>query len=290
MAAENMAGARQTPLFAAFPKILMPFVVILPGIAAVALMSMKSGYTLPLKPGGGYDYDQVLTTLMAKFYPSGMLGIGLTGLMASFMSGMAGNVTAFNTVFTYDLYQSYMRRDAPDTHYLWVGRITTVAGVALSVGTAYLATHFNNIMDFLQLVFGFVNAPLFATFLLGMFWKRATGHGAFTGLIAGTIAATCTHGWTVAEGKGGWLGADLHHFPSTMAQNFWIAIIAWTACLVVTFVVSLATRPKPQTELHNLVYGVTDLPREGNQPWYKRPGPLAIIVLAVLVIFNILFW
>jgi SSS family solute:Na+ symporter len=290
MAAENMAGARQTPLFAAFPKILMPFVVILPGIAAVALMNMSSGYTLPLKASGGYDYDQVLTTLMAKFYPAGMLGIGLTGLMASFMSGMAGNVTAFNTVFTYDLYQSYMKRDAPDRHYLWVGRITTVAGVALSVGTAYLATHFNNIMDFLQLVFGFVNAPLFATFLLGMFWKRTTGHAAFSGLIAGTIAASCTHGFTVAENKGGWLGANLHSFPSTMAQNFWIAIIAWTACLVVTFVISLVTKPKPKSDLHNLVYGVTDLPHEGSAPWYKRPGPLAVIVLAVLVVFNILFW
>jgi SSS family solute:Na+ symporter len=227
---------------------------------------------------------------MAKFYPSGMLGIGLTGLMASFMSGMAGNVTAFNTVFTYDLYQSYMKRDAPDKHYLWVGRITTVAGVALSIGTAYLATHFNNIMDFLQLVFGFVNAPLFATFLLGMFWKRTTGDGAFSGLIAGTIAASCTHGLTVAEGKGGWMGANLHSFPSTMAQNFWIAIIAWTACLVVTFVVSLVTQPKPVSDLHNLVYGVTDIPHEADAPWYRRPGPLAVIVLAVLVVFNILFW
>jgi solute:Na+ symporter, SSS family len=289
MAAENMAAARQTPLFAAFPKILMPFVVILPGIAAVALMGMSSGYTLPLKEGGGYNYDLVLTTLMAKFYPSGMLGIGLTALMASFMSGMAGNVTAFNTVFTYDLYQSYVRRDAPDSHYLWIGRLTTVLGVALSVGTAYLATQFNNIMDFLQLVFGFVNAPLFATFLLGMFWKRATGHGAFWGLLTGTAAATLTHGLTRAENKGGWI-ADLHQFPSTMAQNFWISIFAWTACLVVTLLVSLATRPRAEKELHNLVYGVTDIPHEGSAPWYKRPGPLAIVVLAVLVIFNIIFW
>ncbi len=289
MAAKTMQEARQTPLFAAFPKILMPFVVILPGIAAVALMNMSSGYTLPLKAGGGYDYDQVLTTLMAKFYPSGMLGIGLTGLMASFMSGMAGNVTAFNTVFTYDLYQGYIKRHAPDSHYLWVGRVTTVAGVALSIATAYLATHFNNIMDFLQLVFSFVNAPLFATFLLGMFWKRATGHGAFFGLLTGTVAATLTHGLTVAEGKGGWI-SDMHHFPSTMAQNFWIAIWAWTTCFVVTLVISLLTKPKPEVELHNLVYGVTDRPPEENVPWYKRPGPLAIIVLAVLVIFNILFW
>jgi len=290
MAAETMAGARQTPLFAAFPKILMPFVVILPGIAAVALMNSATGYTLPLKAnGGGYDYDQVLTTLMAQFYPSGMLGIGLTALMASFMSGMAGNVTAFNTVFTYDLYQSYVRRDAPDSHYLWIGRVTTVVGVLLSIATAYLATHFNNIMDFLQLVFGFVNAPLFATFLLGMFWKRATGDGAFFGLLAGTVAAAATHGLTVAEGKGGWI-ANVHQFPSAMAQNFWIAICSFAACLVVTFSISLVTQPKPESQLHNLVYGFIDIPVEKAVPWYKRPGPLAVVVLAVLVVFNLLFW
>ena len=290
MAANSMAGARQTPLFAAFPKILMPFVVILPGIAAVALMNSSSGYTLPLKPSGGYDYDQVLTTLMAQFYPSGMLGIGLTALMASFMSGMAGNVTAFNTVFTYDLYQSYIRKNAPDSHYLWVGRVTTVAGVVLSIGTAFLATQFNNMMDFLQLIFGFVNAPLFATFVLGMFWRKATGDGAFWGLLTGTTAAAAVHGLTVAEGKGGWLGTVVKSFPSAMAQNFWIAIVAFLACLVVTATVSLVTKPKTEAQLHNLVYGVTDIPHESDAPWYKRPGPLAIIVLAVLVVFNLLFW
>ena len=210
MAADSMSAARRTPLIAAFPKMIMPFIVIVPGIAALALSHMSLGYAIPPKPGGGLDYDQALTTLMAQFYPSGMLGVGLTALMASFMSGMAGNVTAFNTVWTYDLYQGHIRKHAPDSHYLRVGRVTTVVGVALSVATAYLATHFNNIMDFLQLVFGFVNAPLFATFLLGMFWKRATGHGAFTGLLAGTAAAAATHGLTLAEGKGGWLGVVLH--------------------------------------------------------------------------------
>lgn len=289
MAADTFQGARQTPLIAAFPKIFMPFVVILPGIAAVALMSMSSGYTLPLKAGGGYDYDQTLTTLMAQFYPSGMLGVGLTALMASFMSGMAGNVTAFNTVFTYDLYQSYIHRHASDSHYLTVGRVTTVLGVALSVATAYLAASFNNIMDFLQLVFGFVNGPLFATFLLGMFWKRTTGHGAFWGYISGLTAASLTLGLTEAENKGGWI-SPVHHFPSSMAQNFWIAIIAWSACFVVTIVISLATKPKPASELTNLVYGHSDLPPDPPAPWFKRPVPLAMIVLAVLVIVNIIFW
>lgn len=290
MAADSMSAARRTPLIAAFPKMVMPFIVILPGIAALALSQMSVGYALPLKDTGGPDYDQALTTLMAQFYPSGLLGVGLTALMASFMSGMAGNVTAFNTVFTFDIYQGYIRKDAPDKHYLWVGRMTTIAGVVLSIGTAYLARHFNNIMDFLQLVFGFVNAPLFATFLLGMFWKRATGHGAFTGLLSGTAAAAATHGLTVAEGKGGWLGATLHHFPSTMAQNFWIAIFAWTTCLVVTTAVSLATKAKAESELHNLVYGITEIPHEPGVPWYKRPGPLAVTVAIVLIALNLIFW
>jgi SSS family solute:Na+ symporter len=289
MAADSMSGARRTPLIAAFPKIFMPFVVILPGIAAMALMHTTSGYSVPLKPGGGYDYDQVLTTLMAQFYPSGMLGVGLTALMASFMSGMAGNVTAFNTVFTYDLYQSYIRKNAPDKHYLWVGRYTTIVGVALSIATAYLATKFNNIMDFLQLVFAFVNAPLFATFLLGMFWKRASPNGAFWGLATGLAAGAVTLGTTEAEGKGGWFGV-LHHFTSSMAQNFAIAMASWGACLVMTILVSLVTRPKPESELHNLVYGVTDIPTEVDRSWYERPGVLAIIVAMVLIVVNIIFW
>jgi len=290
MAAESMSAARRTPLIAAFPKMIMPFIVIVPGVAALALSKMALGYALPSKPDGGPDYDQAMTTLMAQFYPSGMLGLGLTALMASFMSGMAGNVTAFNTVWTYDLYQGYIRKNAPDAHYLWVGRITTVVGVALSVATAYLATHFNNIMDFLQLVFGFVNAPLFATFLLGMFWKRATGHGAFTGLLAGTLAAAATHGLTFAENKGGWLGAVLHTFPSTMAQNFWIAIFAWSTCMAVTLVVSLLSPAKPAAELHNLVYGLTDILHDAHLPWYKRPLPLAAVVIVALVVLNLLFW
>jgi SSS family solute:Na+ symporter len=170
-----------------------------------------------------------------------------------------------------------------------VGRVTTVVGIALSIATAYLATTFNNMMDFLQLVFAFVNAPLFATFLLGMFWKRTTGHGAFLGLLTGTTAAALTHGLTVAEGKGGWI-ANTHQFLSTMAQNYWIAIISWTSCLVVTVLISLVTKPKPEGELHNLVYGFTDLPPEENVPWYKRPGPLAVVVIVVLVIINIIYW
>jgi SSS family solute:Na+ symporter len=286
MAADSIAGARLTPIVGAFPKMFLPFIVIIPGIAAVALSKMGV-YSVPVRDGGP-DYTQIITTLMAQFYPNGLLGVGLTGLMASFMSGMAGNVTAFNTVWTYDIYQSYIRRDAPDSHYLHVGRVTTVVGVVLSIGAAYLATAFNNIMDFLQLVFGFVNAPLLATFLLGMFWKRSTGHGAFAGMLAGTAAAAATHGLTVAEGKGGWIAA-VHQFPSSMAQNFWIAIFAFAACFLVTMLVSLATAPRPAGELEGLVYGLTKLPHEPDKPWYKRPVPVSVLVAIVVIVLNLWF-
>ena len=286
MAANSMSASRRTPVIAALPKMMMPFIVIVPGIAALALSRMAVGYALPMK-NGGPDYDQVLTTLMAKFYPAGMLGVGLTGLMASFMSGMAGNVTAFNTVFTYDIYQTHIRPGRPDHHYLTVGRMTTVVGVALSIGTAYVAQYYNSINDLLQLVFSFVNAPLFGTFLLGMFWKRTTGHGAFTGLLSGTVAAALTHGCTLAEGKGGWI-ATVYQFPSPMAQNFWIAIMAWTTCFIVTILVSLATQARPETELHGLVYGLTELKHDEGVSWYKRPVPLAIAIAALALFLN--FW
>ena len=288
MAAKSMTDARLTPVMGAFPKMIMPLIVIIPGIAAMALMNMGLGYSLPPK-GDSYNYDLALTTLMAQFYPSGLLGVGLTGLMASFMSGMAGNVTAFNTVWTYDIYQGYIRKSAPDSHYLWMGRMATVFGVALSVGAAYLAARYNNIMDLLQLVFGFVNAPLLATFLLGMFWKRSTGHGAFSGLAAGTSAAALAHGLTVAEGKGGWL-ANLYQFPSTMAQNFWIAICAFSACFAVSVLVSLMTRPKREEELGGLVYGLTKLPSQEGVVWYRRPWVVAMIAGVACILLNFIFW
>src|SRR5262249_55945096 len=189
MAADSMSAARRTPLIAAVPKMFFPFLVILPGMIAIALtyQAGSSGFVLPKKLDGTFDYDLAIPMMLGHYFPTGMLGIGLTALMASFMSGMAGNVTAFNTVWTYDIYQSYIKRGASDQHYLWMGRMATVFGIAISVAAAYVATRFNNIMDMLQLVFAFVNAPLFATFLLGMFWKRATGHGAFLGLLSGTL-------------------------------------------------------------------------------------------------------
>ena len=240
-----------------------------------------------------YNYDLAIPVMLLHFFPTGILGLGLTALLASFMSGMAGNVTAFNTVWTYDIYQAYINKKATDAHYLWMGRMATIGGVALSIGAAYLVTNFNNIMDALQLVFSIVNAPLFATFLLGMFWKRTTGHAAFTGLLSGTGAALLHHGLTLPADAtpgihGGWITV-LHHYPSDMAQNFWTAIFAFSVNLIVTIAISLITIPRPEPELVGLVYSLTPKPVEGHLAWYQKPATLAVAVLALLIVLNLVF-
>ncbi len=297
MAANSMSAARRTPLIAAVPKMFFPALVIVPGIIAIGLtyQSGTTGFKLPPKDGG-FDYDLAIPMMLAHYFPSGMLGLGLTALMASFMSGMAGNVTAFNTVWTYDIYQSYISPNKSDEHYLWMGRVATVGGIALSVAAAYVASKFNNIMDVTQLVFGYVNAPLFATFLLGMFWRRTTGHGAFFGLLSGTLAAALHHGLTIPHGatslvKGGWLGTVVHEYRVEMAQNFYGAIFAWTTCFVITILISLATRQKKSDDdLRGLVYSLTPKIKEHGVPWYKQPAALGVVVMLAAIILNILFW
>jgi SSS family solute:Na+ symporter len=323
MAANSMSAARRTPLIAALPKMVFPFLVILPGLIAIALptpakVSTNAGTQVVVEQQAGkgiipakideatgqpkldqngnlvLDYDLAIPQMLLHYFPTGILGLGLTALLASFMSGMAGNVTAFNTVWTYDIYHAYINKKATDEHYLWMGRMATIFGIALSVAAAYAATRFNNIMDFLQLVFAFVNAPLFATFLLGMFWKRTTGHGAFIGLLSGTVAAAFHHGWTLPQGavtgiKGGWM-AVVHTYPSEMAQNFWTAIWAWTTCFVVTILVSLVTKPREEKELVGLVYSLTEKPKEGHLPWYQRPAWLGAAVILLALALNIIFW
>ena len=302
MAANSMSAARRTPLIAAVPKMLFPALVILPGMIAIALHFSSGNTLLPLGKDGTPDYNMTIPTLLGKYFPTGLLGIGFTALMASFMSGMAGNVTAFNTVWTYDIYQSYLAPGRSDKHYLWMGRMATLFGILISVGCAYVASKFNNIMDMLQLVFGFVNAPLLATFLLGMFWRRTTGHGAFFGLLGGTLAASIFHGLALTLGaevgiKGGWLASALglretpFTFLGEMGQNFWMAIVAWTSCFVLTIVISLATRrTKTDEELKGLVYSLTPKPETAHEPWYKQPVTLGILVLAATLILNLIFW
>jgi len=325
MAADSMSAARRTPLIAAIPKMLFPFLVILPGMIAIALpTTIVPGTNYPAvhasalqaagrglipakldeETGGPrldsngkpvLDYDLAIPNMLLHYFPTGILGLGLTALLASFMSGMAGNVTAFNTVWTYDIYQAYLYKGASDQHYLWMGRMATIGGIIFSVLAAYAATRFNNIMDFLQLVFAFVNAPLFATFLMGMFWKRATGHGAFFGLLAGTMAAAIHHGISMPDGalvgiKGGWIH-PLYFYPSEMAQNFWTAIWAFFACLAVTVGISLFTKPRPEEELVGLVYSMTPKPAPENElAWYQRPVPLGCMVLSLALVLNLVFW
>lgn len=292
MIARSMGDAQRTPVIAALPKMLMPLIVVLPGVVAIALMQpalQSKGYAIPTNASGQLDYTMTLPSLIAHYYPSGLLGVGITALIASFMSGMAGNVTAFNSVFTYDIYQSYFVKHKSDKHYLWVGKFVTVAGILLSIITAYIAKSFNNINDFLQLVFSFVNGPLFATFLLGMFWKRTTGHGAFFGLLAGTAAAALTHGLTIAEGKGGWI-APLFEIKSGMGQAFIVASISWIANFITTIIVSLFTKPKPDEALKGLVYSLTEKPKYHEQKWYLQVVPLGILLLVITIILNLIFF
>lgn len=301
MAAKSMNDARRTPIIGAVPKMLFPVIVILPGIIALALMKSGSGYSIPGMETGNPDYNLVIPSLIAHYLPTGLLGLALTALMASFMSGMAGNVTAFNTVWTYDIYQAYMAPGKNDAHYMRMGKVATVAGIIISVAFAYVAKNVDNIMDFLQLVFGFVNAPVFATFLLGMFWKRATGHGAFFGLLGGTLAAAAFHGLSTPQImkageaalpwiKGGYLGAHFQ-FTSSMAQNFWLAIVAWSSCFLLTIGISLATaRTKSDNELVGLVYSLTPKQNDEAEPLWKRPAVVGSVVLVFCLILNIIFW
>jgi SSS family solute:Na+ symporter len=244
-----------------------------------------------LQDAAANDYSVVIFSLVKKYCPTGLLGLALTGLLASFMAGMAGNVTAFNTIWTYNLYQAHIAPNKSDAHYANMGRFITFVGIVISGGCAYVARKYDNIMDMLQLVFGFVNAPMFATFLLGMFWARCTGTGAFIGLFGGITTSALFHGLTTAEGKGGWLGANLYTFDSSMAQNFWLATFAFTACLVLTIVISLATaRTKTDEELKGLVYSLTPKLKDETRSWLLRPAVLGVVLLLCCVLLNIIFF
>jgi len=271
LAAKNTAAAVQTPLVGAVAKLFFPALVVLPGLVAVSLY-----------PGSiTARYDLALPTLMGRYYSHGLLGLGVTAMLASFMSGMAGNVTAFNTVFTYDLYQAYGAKGRTDRHYLRVGRLATVAGVALSIGTAFIVLHFNNLMDYAQLLFSFFNAPLFATFLLGMFTLWATPAGGFVGLVSGTLA-----------GLGHYLAYHFHWLPygSDMAANFYGAMCAWSVCFLVTAGVSLFTKRKPAEELTGLVYQKPQVEPSGAPPNLKGAWIFAACVAVALAVLNWTFY
>ena len=235
-------------------------------------------------------YDYALPYLIQRYFPTGLIGLGVTALLAGFMAGQAGNVTAFNTVFTYDIYQPVFKKNASDSHLVWVGRVMTIVGIIISVATAYLARQFGSIMDYVQAIFAWVNAPLFATMLLGMFWKRTTPSGAFWGLLVGM-----TTSFLLFMGmRFGWFDAAIVTFaenPSDMARNLWQAWWAWSTTFCVTIAVSFATKPQPESELLGLVRGLIDTSTsEEKVEWWRTPGFWAIVAFVVLIALNIYFW
>jgi len=287
--AKDLRAARMTPIIASFFKMAVPFIVILTGLTAIALSKdAGSGFAL-LKDGGQVNYDSALPLLIARYYPSGLIGLGVTALLAGFMAGQAGNISAFNTVWTYDIYKSVINREASDTHLLHMGRAATLVGVLISIGTAYWAKSFPSIMDYMQAIFSWVNAPLFATMLLGMFVRWITPSGAFWGLLAGMGSSF----FLFIAVKLEWIQAQvftLSSVASDMSANFWRAWWAWVICFVVTILISLFTKKKPEEELVGLVKGLTKETLGEKVPFVKKPEFYAVISLVVVVILNILFW
>ncbi|TDD09725.1 Na+/galactose cotransporter [Saccharopolyspora terrae] len=283
MASKSMSAAQRTPIIGAFPKMFIPFIVIIPGMIAAVIIPEMTNYKLTEQ--GPYDYNDAILLMMRDLLPNGILGIALAGLLASFMAGMAANLSSFNTVFTYDIWQAYIVKDKPDHYYLQMGRWVTVGATLAAVGTAFIASGYENLMDYLQQLFSFFNAPLFATFILGMFWKRMTAHAGWSGLVLGTASAITVY----ALSETGVL--DL---PGQGA-SFVGAGVAFVVDVIVSVVVSLATKPKTDEQLVGLVWGLT--PKENlkasttgeDSGWYRRPGLLAGIALILIIALNIIF-
>jgi solute:Na+ symporter, SSS family len=289
LAAKDLRSAKLAPIIGAAFKMLVPFIVILPGLLGLAVLPMKlTGETMAMATGG-HSYNEVLPLMLARYCGPGLLGLGITALIAGFMSGMAGNVSAFTTVWTYDIYRALINKQASDHHYVNMGRWCTILGVLISVGTAYLVMQFASIMDYVQALFSFFIAPLFGTVVLGMLWKRASGSGGFWGLLAGTLSSIGMWAWVKAD-HSALRYVALSANARDMAENMYRALWSWIICVLVTVVVSCMTQPKPVGELEGLVYGVTAIPHEAEVPIYHRPAFWAIVVGAVFIVLNILAW
>ena len=289
LAAKDLRSAKMAPIIGAAFKMLVPFIVILPGLLALAVLPVKLSGEAAAVGSGGHSYNEVLPLMLARYCGPGLLGLGITALIAGFMSGMAGNVSAFTTVWTYDIYRALINKNAPDAHYVSMGRWCTIVGVLISVGTAYLVMSFLSIMDYVQALFSFFIAPLFGTVILGMLWKRATGPGGFWGLLAGTLSSIGMWAWVKLDPTALRYVA-LSSNARDMAENMYRALWSWIVCVCVTVMVSYLTTPKPDVELSGLVYGVTAIPREDEVPFYQRPLFWAAVVAVVFVILNIVFW
>jgi SSS family solute:Na+ symporter len=289
LSAHNLRAAKMAPIIGAAFKMFVPFIVILPGLLGLALLPVKLTGEGAALASGGHSYNEVLPLMLARYCGPGLLGLGITALIAGFMSGMAGNVSAFATVWTYDLYGALINKSANDQQFVRMGRWCTILGVLISIGTAYLVMQFLSIMDYVQALFSFFIAPLFGTVLLGMLWKRATAAGGFWGLLAGTLSSVSMWAWVKLD-PGALRYVALSSNARDMAENMYRALWSWIVCVIVTVVVSLVTRPKPEAELAGLVYGATEIPSEGELPIYQRPIFWAGVVAIVFVILNIIFW
>jgi len=289
LSAKDLRAAKMAPVIGAAFKMFVPFIVILPGLIGIAVLPMKLVGESAAVAGGGHSYNEVLPLLLARYCGPGLLGLGVTALMAGFMSGMAGNVSAFSTVWTYDIYKALFHKNANDQQLVRMGRWSTIGGVAISIGTAYLVIHFLSIMDYVQALFSFFIAPLFGTVLLGMLWKRATAAGGFWGLLAGTVSSIAMWAWVKVD-PSALRYVALSPYARDMAENMYRALWSWILCVIVTVVVSLLTAPKPASELKGLVYGETEIPSEGELPFYHRPVFWAGAVAVVFIVLNILFW
>jgi solute:Na+ symporter, SSS family len=289
LAAKDLRSAKMAPIIGAAFKMMVPFIVILPGLLGLAVLPFKLTGEDVAVATGGHSYNEVLPLMLARYCGPGLLGLGITALIAGFMSGMAGNVSAFATVWTYDIYRAFFKSRESDAHYVTMGRWCTVVGVLISIGTAYLVMQFKSIMDYVQALFSFFIAPLFGTVLLGMLWKRATPAGGFLGLLAGTLSSVGMWAWVKADPSA---LSYIAFSPNAkdMAENMYRALWSWIICVVVTVVVSLLTKPKTDKELVGLVYGVTEIPSEAAVPLYKRPLFWACVISVVFFILNIIFW
>jgi SSS family solute:Na+ symporter len=289
LAAKDLRSAEMAPIIGAGFKMFVPLIVILPGLLGLAVLPIKLVPESVATVTGAHSYNDVLPLMLARYCGPGLLGLGITALIAGFMSGMAGNVSAFTTVWTYDIYRPLINPNGTDHHYVNMGRWTTIVGVLISIGTAYLVMQFASIMDYVQALFSFFIAPLFGTVILGMLWKRATGPGGFWGLLCGILSSISMWAWVKVD-PSALRYVALSPDAKALAQDMYQALWSFIVCVTVTVVVSLVTRPKPAAELTGLVYGLTPIPEVGNVPLYRKPLFWAAIVVIIFFILNIIFW
>jgi solute:Na+ symporter, SSS family len=295
LSAHNLRAAKMAPIIGSAFKMAVPFIVILPGLLALSVLKNPDGSLMKLVAEsdatrmGLHSYNEVLPLMLIRYCGPGLMGLGITALVAGFMSGMAGNVSAFSTVWTYDIYGAFINKKADDKHYVLMGRWATGIGMLISIFTAYLVMGAASIMDYVQALFSFFIAPLFGTVILGMLWKRATRPAGFWGLLAGTVSSITMFAW-VHRDPGALRYIALSPYAQPMAENMYRALWSWLICVGVTVIVSLMTKPKPIEELAGLVYGASPIPHDGSKTLWQKPIFWAVVVAVVFIIVNLIFW